>query len=102
MKLIRFLVIGFTALFFSANAIADEIRVGLKSEPSSIDPHYHNLGPNNAFAHRFSAHSSGAMKINNIILTLQYPGSQLMIQLGSSSFARVSSGMTEVALPPMT
>ena len=25
-------------------------RVGLKSEPSSIDPHYHNLGPNNGFA----------------------------------------------------
>ena len=50
MKLIRFFAIGFSALFLSANAIADEVRVGLKSEPSSIDPHYHNLGPNNAFA----------------------------------------------------
>ena len=29
---------------------AAELRVGLKSEPSSIDPHYHNLGPNNGFA----------------------------------------------------
>jgi len=31
-------------------AAAEEIRVGLALEPSSIDPHYHNLGPNNAFA----------------------------------------------------
>ncbi|MGH6943668.1 MAG: ABC transporter substrate-binding protein [Geminicoccaceae bacterium] len=31
-------------------AAANEIRVGLALEPSSIDPHYHNLGPNNAFA----------------------------------------------------
>lgn len=56
MKLIRFFAIGFAALSISANAIADDIRVGLKSEPSSIDPHYHNLGPNNAFAtHIFSS-----------------------------------------------
>ncbi|MGH9033444.1 MAG: ABC transporter substrate-binding protein [Acidimicrobiia bacterium] len=37
-------------------AAADEIRVGLALEPSSIDPHYHNLGPNNSFAlHIFDA-----------------------------------------------
>ncbi|MDP6814811.1 MAG: ABC transporter substrate-binding protein, partial [Alphaproteobacteria bacterium] len=29
---------------------AKELKVGLKAEPSSIDPHYHNLGPNNALA----------------------------------------------------
>ncbi len=29
---------------------AKEITVGLASEPSSIDPHYHNLTPNNALA----------------------------------------------------
>jgi peptide/nickel transport system substrate-binding protein len=35
-------------------ATAAEIRMGLALEPSSIDPHYHNLGPNNAFsAHIF-------------------------------------------------
>ncbi|GIR97485.1 MAG: hypothetical protein CM15mP100_7050 [Alphaproteobacteria bacterium] len=50
MKLIRLFAIGFAAFFLSSQAIASEIRVGLKSEPSSIDPHYHNLGPNNAFA----------------------------------------------------
>ena len=37
-------------------ANAADLRVGLKSEPSSIDPHYHNLGPNNGFAtHIFGA-----------------------------------------------
>jgi len=38
----------------TAVATAAEIRMGLALEPSSIDPHYHNLGPNNAFsAHIF-------------------------------------------------
>ena len=31
------------------------LTIGLKAEPSSIDPHYHNLGPNNSMAaHYFS------------------------------------------------
>lgn len=29
-------------------AVAADLKIGLASEPSSIDPHYHNLGPNNA------------------------------------------------------
>lgn len=31
-------------------AVAKELVVGLKAEPSSIDPHYHNLTPNSALA----------------------------------------------------
>lgn len=27
---------------------AQELKIGLSSEPSALDPHYHNLGPNNA------------------------------------------------------
>ena len=38
------------AALFSFSATAAEFTIGLKSEPSSIDPHYHNLGPNNAFS----------------------------------------------------
>ncbi|MGL4728004.1 MAG: ABC transporter substrate-binding protein [Bosea sp. (in: a-proteobacteria)] len=30
-----------------APAAAQELKIGFASEPSSIDPHYHNLGPNN-------------------------------------------------------
>ena len=34
----------------AASAGAQELRIGLYAEPSSVDPHYHNLGPNNAVA----------------------------------------------------
>lgn len=40
---------GAAALFASA-AVAAEVKIGISSEPSSMDPHYHNLGPNNSFA----------------------------------------------------
>ncbi|MDU8942084.1 ABC transporter substrate-binding protein [Ovoidimarina sediminis] len=31
-------------------ATAEKITIGLASEPTSIDPHFHNLGPNNALS----------------------------------------------------
>ncbi|HSA88824.1 MAG TPA: ABC transporter substrate-binding protein [Burkholderiales bacterium] len=34
--------------FASAGAAAQELRVGLGSEPTAMDPHYHNLSPNNS------------------------------------------------------
>jgi len=37
-------------MFLAGGASAEELRVGLAQEPSSIDPHYHNLGPNNSFS----------------------------------------------------
>lgn len=30
------------------SAAAQELKIGMASEPTSIDPHFHNLGPNNA------------------------------------------------------
>lgn len=40
----------------SAAASAETLTIGLSAEPTSADPHYHNLGPNNALAkHIFSA-----------------------------------------------
>ena len=38
------------AMLAGAAAQAQTVKVGLFSEPSSMDPHYHNLGPNNAFS----------------------------------------------------
>ena len=38
------------ALSLPLLAGAKELKVGLKLEPSSIDPHYHNLTPNNGFS----------------------------------------------------
>ncbi len=32
----------------AAPALSDDLRIGLSAEPSSMDPHFHNLGPNNA------------------------------------------------------
>ncbi len=44
--------IGAAAVILAAasmgTAHADELTIGLAAEPSAIDPHYHNLGPNNA------------------------------------------------------
>ncbi len=40
----------------AAAASADTLTIGLAAEPTSADPHYHNLGPNNALAkHIFGA-----------------------------------------------
>ena len=47
-KIFTALVAG-AALFAAAGVSAQEIRIGIAQEPSSIDPHYHNLGPNNGF-----------------------------------------------------
>ncbi len=30
--------------------LAQELKIGLSAEPSALDPHYHNLGPNNQMA----------------------------------------------------
>ena len=49
-KLYTALVGAVAAALLVGNAWSAELRVGLKLEPSSIDPHYHNLSPNNAFA----------------------------------------------------
>jgi peptide/nickel transport system substrate-binding protein len=56
MKLKHMITMSVAAIGLSFAANAAELRVGLQSEPSSIDPHYHNLGPNNGFAtHVFGA-----------------------------------------------
>lgn len=51
MTSIRLLALAATAAFTLGSAIsavqAQELRIGLSAEPSSIDPHYHNLSPNN-------------------------------------------------------
>ncbi len=49
-KLYTALVGAVAAALLVGSASAAELRVGLKLEPSSIDPHYHNLSPNNAIA----------------------------------------------------
>ena len=38
------------AMLASSPAFAEKITIGLASEPTAMDPHFHNLGPNNAMA----------------------------------------------------
>ena len=45
-----------SALVCSAPAAAQELRIGVASEPTSMDPHFHNLSPNNSMlSHVFEA-----------------------------------------------
>ena len=36
--------------FAATTASAEKLTIGLASEPTAMDPHFHNLGPNNAMA----------------------------------------------------
>jgi peptide/nickel transport system substrate-binding protein len=36
------------AAVLASPAVAQELTIGVSAEPSALDPHYHNLGPNNA------------------------------------------------------
>ena len=46
-------VIASTASLANGSVIAQTLTIGLGTEPTSIDPHYHNLGPNNQIAQHF-------------------------------------------------
>lgn len=53
MKLLKLTVAALAAALLAlpvAASAAGELTIGLASEPSSIDPHFHNLTPNNAVA----------------------------------------------------
>ncbi len=47
LKFLRFTTLAVATALPAMPTIAQEIRIGLASEPSSADPHFHNLGPNN-------------------------------------------------------
>ncbi len=48
-KLTAAIAVSTLALLTGA-ASADNLTIGLASEPTSMDPHFHNLGPNNAMS----------------------------------------------------
>ncbi|WP_316978542.1 ABC transporter substrate-binding protein [Shumkonia mesophila] len=41
------MAVAAAAIALAGSAYAADIKVGLSSEPTSMDPHYHNVGPNN-------------------------------------------------------
>jgi len=49
------IAVSAAALTIASGAFAQTLTIGLGTEPTSIDPHYHNLGPNNQISqHIFS------------------------------------------------
>ena len=46
-RLTRFFAVALSSGWIAA-AGAQEVKIGLSAEPSSIDPHFHNLAPNNS------------------------------------------------------
>jgi peptide/nickel transport system substrate-binding protein len=47
-KFTRIGLAAVAATMVSGAAMADSAKLGIRSEPSSMDPYFHNLGPNNA------------------------------------------------------
>ena len=48
--ILRFGSAAVASFLIASPVLAEDVTIGLASEPTSIDPHYHNLGPNNALA----------------------------------------------------
>ena len=46
--LARFGLAAVAATMLTGTALADDVTIAIRSEPSSMDPYFHNLGPNNA------------------------------------------------------
>ena len=47
----RLMVAAIGSLLLASTPVqAEDLTIALASEPTSIDPHFHNLGPNNALA----------------------------------------------------
>lgn len=44
-------LVSFGVMSAALPVLAQELKIGLSAEPSALDPHYHNLGPNNQMAY---------------------------------------------------
>lgn len=47
LKFLRLTTLAVATTVLALPSMAQELRIGIASEPSSADPHFHNLGPNN-------------------------------------------------------
>src|SRR5215831_13263246 len=48
MRQFKRVLVALTALGWVTGAGAQELKIGLSAEPSAMDPHFHNLTPNNS------------------------------------------------------
>ena len=93
MNLVRYMCIGVAAVGLSVSAYAAELKVGLKSEPSSIDP-YHNLGPNNAFGTHIFSHLVGSDQNQQHYPDLAVSWKPINDTTWNSNLEKMSNGMT--------
>lgn len=71
-------------------AMAAEVTIGIRSEPSSMDPYFHNLGPNNAMiGHVFER-------------LIDFDSKQQLIPALATSWEAVSDTVWELKLRPNT
>ena len=93
----------FTAFVVSTSAMAETVTIGLRSEPSSMDPYFHNLGPNNAMlAQIFGKLIDWGPAMDKLIPRLATSWRRSTTRLGSSSYARMRNSTMAVTLLPMT
>ena len=104
MKLHRTLkTVGVASVLLANSAVfAADISIGIRSEPSSMDPYFHNLGPNNAMLGHIFGRLVDWDANQQFIPRLASHGRLSMTPLGNSSSARASSSMTEQTLRPTT
>ena len=71
-------------LLATVHAVAADLRIGISAEPSSLDPHFHNLASNN----NLSAHVFEALtrfdSDSKLVPRSRNPGASSTIRPGSS------------------
>jgi ABC-type oligopeptide transport system substrate-binding subunit len=81
---------------------AQELRIGVASEPSSADPHFHNLGPNNQLRRNILNRLLEQTKTKNFCPSLPKAGGRLTNPVGNSNCAPVLNSRMDQTLMPMT
>ena len=98
--MIRFLLA--VLFFFTTAAAAQELRIGLASEPTAMDPHYHNLSPNNSLLSHIFESLVGQDERQRLTPDLAESWKRSTRRPGNSSCARTCASTTARRSPPTT
>jgi len=103
-KLLKASVLGaVAATFVGGAALADDATLGIRSEPSSVDPYFHNLGPNNAMLGQiFGRLIDWSPDMARLFPGWRPHGSRSTIPRGNSSCVKALNSMMAATLPQTT
>jgi peptide/nickel transport system substrate-binding protein len=77
------------ATVINSAVMAEDATIGIQSEPSSMDPHFHNTGPNNSMLGQiFGRLADWSPTRPRLFRGWQLPGKPSTTPLGNSSCAR--------------